>query len=110
MSKRKTLSHWQQPLAAAAQSGEPLPRYAASQGLSVQRLYAARHALKVRGEAVAPLDNVRASRFVPIRVLATAESSVTVRLPNGIEVVLGVVPSSELPSMLHVLAGLWCGA
>ncbi|MBI2803056.1 MAG: hypothetical protein HYX63_22780 [Gammaproteobacteria bacterium] len=109
MPKRKTLSHWQQHLA-AAQSGEPLPRYAASQGLSVQRLYAARHALKVRGAAAPPLDCVRASRFVPIRVVATAEPSATVRLPNGIEVVVGTVPSRGLPSMLQLLAGLSCGA
>ena len=106
MSTRQPLSHWQQHLAAAARSGEPLARYAASQDLSVQRLYAARHELKRRGGAVPALDTLGQSHFVPVRVLAP---SVIVRMPNGLEVSLGGVSSSALPATLQLLARLSCG-
>lgn len=109
MSTRQPLSHWQQHLAAAARSGEPLARYAASQDLSVQRLYAARHELKRRGGAVPALDTLGQSHFVPVRVLAPTAPSVIVRMPNGLEVSLGGVSSSALPATLQLLARLSCG-
>ena len=75
----------------------------------MQRLYAARHALKRRGGTVPALENVGRSRFVPVRVFAPAAPSVTVRMPNGLEVSLGAVSSSALPATLQLLAQLSCG-
>lgn len=55
------------------------------------------------------LDKVVRSGFVPVRVLAPTAPSVTVRMPNGLEVSLGTVPSGALSATLQLLAKLSCG-
>ena len=109
MSKRKTLAEWGEHLEAAARAGVPLAHYAQTQGLKLQRLYAARHALK-RGVAAGSRSKGRVIRpsFIPVRVSSSSVAQVTARLPNGVAVEFVEVDAAMLSGVLSSLARLPC--
>ena len=114
MTTRVNLERWRGHIQAAAKRGGTLADYAREHGLSRHTLYVARQ--QMRREAVgAPMRTrgrqrvTAAAPFVPVRVVPDAVS-LRARLPNGVAVEFGALPTSSYTAVLTALAALPCSS
>jgi uncharacterized protein YoaH (UPF0181 family) len=107
------LERWRPMVLEAVSSGQAIASYAQAQGVSRHTLYAAQALMRARGEMPTvskPRKKVKAqpSTFVPVAVQAGL--SITVQLPNGVQLHCQSLDDGALRGLLMQLSGLPCSA
>jgi len=107
------LDRWRPMVLTAVSSGQSIASYAQAHGVSRHTLYAAQALMRARGEMPTvskPRKKVKAqpSTFVPVAVQAGL--SITVQLPNGVQLHCQSLDDGALRGLLMQLSGLPCSA
>ena len=114
MTTRVNLERWRGHIEAAAKRGGTLADYAREHGLSRHTLYVARQQMQ-REAVLAPAQTptrrraAPAAPFVAVRVAQDA-AALRVRLPNGVAIEFGALPTSSYTAVLTALAALPCSS
>ena len=109
----EALARWRPHLEAAAQEGKTLAQYARERGMSRHSLYTAKQILgrsngaarKPRAPALRPVGK---SQLIPVRLATSGTASISVRLPNGIEIGVPGLSGTAVLELVRGCAGLKC--